>query len=466
MGTECKGKSFRFQDLGKRCVVADFEGGEITSNAGALLLREVERRHGVIAALAECFEDHRAAEMVEHPVRDLVAQRVMGLALGYEDLNDHDDLRRDPALAAAVGKEDPLGGGRVRESERGKALAGKSTLNRLELSAAERDGCKKTPVDAGRARDLFVELFVATAGEPEGPLVLDVDTTMDAVHGSQEGRWFNAFYNEHCYLARYVFCGQWLLSAQLRSAKEHAAAGTVEDLERIVPRLRRAWPEVGIVVRADSAFAREEIMAWCETNGVEYVIGMARNTRLEGMILAEMAVAGRRREETGGAAREFADLRYRTNSSWSRERRVVAKAECTPSGDNPRFVVTSLEAAEVGAGELYERVYCGRGDMENRIKEQQMGLFSDRTSTRRMASNQLRLWFASAAYWLLHLLRETGLKGTSLARAQSWTIQLKLLRIGALVRVSVRRVSIRMAGGCPHQDVFARAWERLAAGGA
>ncbi len=465
MDTECTPESYRFQDLGKLKVVADFLGGTLTSDGGALLLREVESRFGVIEKLAGCFEDRRDPSMTEHPVRDLVAQRVMGLALGYEDLNDHDELRLDPLLATAVGKKDPRGGERVREADRGKALAGKSTLNRLELSAAESDAYKKTPVDAEKMQEAFVELFLETREEEPKRLVLDVDTTVDGLHGRQEGRFFNGFYDQYCYLGRYVFCGPWLLSAQLKSSGEDAAAGAVHDLKRIVKQLRCAWPKVEIWIRADSGFARDEIMDWCEGEpGVEFVIGLARNSRLVGMVEKELEQARERFQETEKAARVFTDLRYRTRTSWSRERRVVAKAECTQLGDNPRFLVTSLPVERIEARLLYEQTYCARGDMENRIKEQQMGLFSDRTSTRRLASNQLRLWFSSAAYWLLQLLRERGLKGTQLARAQCWTIQKKLLKIGARVRVSVRRVAVRMASGYPYQQVFAQTWRHLVEG--
>ena len=463
MKTECKAKSYRFQDLGKRQVVADFEGGRLTSDAGAVLLRQVEERFGVIEQLAACFEDHRDPGLIEHSVRDLVAQRVMALALGYEDLNDHDELRRDPLLALAVGKRDLLGEGRFRERDEGQALAGKSTLNRLELSAVESNQYKKTPVDPEAVERMLVELFIQTR-EPEPQLlILDVDTTCNVVHGQQEGRFFQGYYDEYCYQPRYVFCGPWLLSARLKTAEVESAAGTVEDLERIVTRLREAWPEVEIWVRGDSAFAREEIMHWCEEQtGVHYVLGFARNPKLTGMISEEMEQAHRMREQSDRPARVYRDLRYRTRQSWSRERRVVAKAEYTLAGANPRFLVTSLEAEQIGAAQLYEQTYCARGDMENRIKEQQMGLFSDRTSTGKIKSNQLRLWFSSVAYWLVQLLREVGLKGTMMARAQCWTIRTKLLKIGAQIRVSVRRVAVRMASGCPYQEVFFQACANLA----
>jgi hypothetical protein len=452
--------------LGKRQVVADFKGGRLTSDAGALLLRSVEERFGVIEQLSRCFEDKRDPRWVEHTVRDLVAQRVMGLALGYEDLNDHDELREDPLLAVAVGKRDPLGAERLAEGDQGKALAGKSTLNRLELSAAESDQYKKTPVDGEKVGRLLVDLFIQTREESPQQLILDIDTTCDVVHGKQEGRFFQGFYDEYCYQPRYVFCGPWLLSCTLKTAEVEAAAGAIEDVQSIVRRLREAWPEVRIWVRADSSFARDEIMNWCEQEpGVDYVVGFARNSKLTGMISEELEEARRLRDQSGHSERLYRDLRYRTRESWSRERRVVAKAEYTREGSNPRFLVTSLAKEDFPAEWLYEQIYCARGDMENRIKEQQMGLFSDRTSTRRIKSNQLRLWFSSFAYWLVLLLREVGLKGTRMARAQCWTIRTKLLKIGAQIRVSVRRVWVSMASACPYQDVFALAWRNLNSGG-
>ena len=463
MRTECKTESCRLQDLGRRKVVADFGGGRLTSDAGAVLLREVEGRYGVIEQLAGCVEDHRDPGLIEHSVRDLVAQRVMALALGYEDLNDHDELRQDPMLAVAVGKRDLLGANRSTKRDKGKALAGKSTLNRLELSAAESSEYKKTPVEAENVRRLLIDLFIQTREETPELLILDIDTTCDVVHGQQEGRFFQGFYDEYCYQPRYVFCGPWLLSANLKTAEVEAAAGAVEDLQLIVSRVREVWPEVKIWVRGDSAFARDEIMSWCEKQpGIDYVLGFARNPKLAGMISDAMDQARQLREESGQPARVYQDLRYRTRQSWSRERRVVAKAEYTLSGANPRFLVTSLETDQIGAAQLYEQTYCARGDMENRIKEQQMGLFSDRTSTGKIKSNQLRLWFSSVAYWLVQLLREVGLKGTRMARAQCWTIRTKLLKIGAQIQVSVRRVAVRMASGCPYQDVFFQACANLA----
>lgn len=463
MRTECKGKSYRFQDLGRRKVEADFGGGRLSSDAGGVLLREVEERFRVIEQLAGCFEDQREAGLIEHTVRDLVGQRVMGLALGYEDLNDHDDLRQDPALALAVGKRDLLGEERLVRRDEGKALAGKSTLNRLELSSAERSRYKKTPVDEEAVERLLVDLFIQTREEEPEQLILDMDTTCNVVHGQQEGRFFQGFYDEYCYQPRYVFCGPWLLSARLKTADVESASGAVEDLERIVEQLHDVFPKVKILVRGDSSFARDEIMSWCEERtGVDYVFGFARNPKLAGMISESMEQARKLRDQSGHSARVYQELRYRTRQSWSRERRMIAKAEYTLEGSNPRYLVTSLSVQQNPAAELYEQTYCARGDMENRIKEQQMGLFAHRTSTGKIKSNQLRLWFSAFAYWLLLLLREVGLKGTRMAHAQCWTIRLRLLKIGAQITVSVRRVALRLASACPYQDVFAQAHANLA----
>jgi hypothetical protein len=451
--------------LGSREVRADFDGGDISSDGGALLLRETERLTGIIRQFAACFTDHRKAELTEHTVEALIAQRVYALALGYEDLNDHDDLRRDPLLATVVGKLDPKGQGRRRPRDRGKPLAGKSTLNRLELSPTGADAgsrYKKIPCRIHDVERLFVTLFLQAHSRPPERIVLDLDATDDPIHGHQLGRFFHGYYKGFCYLPLYIFCGDHLLCARLRPADIDAAAGSVKQLQRIVAQVREAWPGVKIVIRGDSGFCREPIMSWCEGDGVDYVLGLAQNTRLKGMIAAEQEQAGVEFERTKEAARVFADLRYRTLESWSRERRVVAKAEHLAKGANPRFVVTSLTADGRAAKPLYEEDYCGRGEMENRIKEQQLHLFADRTSARTMRGNQVRLFFSSIAYVLLEALRRLGLAGTELACAQCQTIRLKLLKIGALVRVTVRKVWVNLSSGCPYAEVFRLAHANLA----
>jgi Transposase DDE domain group 1 len=457
MTTECNASYLDFPMLGSRQILADFDGGHISSDGGALLLRETERLTGIIRQFAACFTDHRNPDLTEHTVEELIAQRVYALALGYEDLNDHDDLRRDPLLATVVGKPDPTGKARHRRCDRGKALAGKSTLNRLELTpvGADKDSrYKKVVCRTHDVERLFVTLFLQAHSRPPERIVLDLDATDDPIHGHPLGRFFHGYYKNFCYLPLYIFCGDHLLCARLRPADIDAAAGSVKHLKRIVAQVREAWPEVKIVIRADSGFCREPIMAWCETDGIDYVLGLAQNTRLKAMIAGEQEQARQEFERTKQAARVFTDLRYRTLDSWSRERRVVAKAEHLAKGANPRFVVTSLTPEGRAARPLYEEDYCGRGEMENRIKEQQLHLFADRTSTATMRANQVRLFCSSIAYVLLSALRRLGLAGTELARAQCQTIRLKLLKIGAWVRVTVRKVWVKMSSGCPYTEVF------------
>jgi hypothetical protein len=467
MKTECTPTQLEFHALGKREVVATTDGGNITSDAGGLLLREVEKRRGIVKGFAQCFEDLRDPELVEHTVEELVAQRVYGLALGYEDLNDHDELRRDPLLAVLVGKNDPQGEDRIRKRDKGKAMAGKSTLNRLELTpedpSEKEQRYKKIVMKPESIDRLFVEVFVQAHDEPPAEIILDVDATDDPLHGNQEGRFFHGYYGNYCYLPLYVFCGEFLLCARLRPSNIDASAGTVEELKRIVGQIRAAWPEVRITLRGDSGFCREEIMAWCEGHGVDYALGFAKNERLKAMIAGELEEVRRGYEATKKAARMFKDLRYETRESWSRERRVVAKAEHLEKGANPRFVVTSIETEHLDAARLYEELYCGRGDMENRIKEQQLWLFADRTSTAKMRANQLRLYFSSVAYLLMQGLRHLGLQGTEMATAQCQTIRLKLLKIGAQIKVSVRKVWVSMAGGYPYYDLFTQVYRNLQA---
>jgi hypothetical protein len=460
METHCNTASLDFPALGRREIVANFDGGDITSDGGALLLRQTEQITAIIRQFAACFTDHRNPSRIEHTVADLVAQRVYGLALGYEDLNDHDDLRCDPLLAAVVGKRDPKGTTRPRGRDRGKALAGTSTLNRLELTpvGADADGRdKKITCQIHEVERLFVTFFLQAHPTPPEHIVLDIDATDDPIHGHQLGRFFHGYYKNYCYLPLYIFCGDHLLCARLRPSDIDGAAGALKQLRQIVAQIRAVWPEVRITIRADSGFCREPLMAWCEQNGVDYILGLAQNTRLVAMIATELEHARQQFEATKQPARIFAELRYQTLETWSRERRVVAKAEHLAKGSNPRFVVTSRAAAARPAQPLYEEDYCGRGEMENRIKEQQLHLFADRTSVGTMRANQIRLFFSSIAYTLLGALRRLGLTGTELARAQCETIRGKLLKIGALVRVTVRRVWVHLASGCPYAEVFRRA---------
>lgn len=467
METDCIGKPIEFQDLGSRKVTGNFDGGDISSDGGSLLLREVEERTHIIEQFAKCFIDHRDQNFVEHSVRDLIAQRVYGITLGYEDLNDHDDLRGDPMLAVLVGKEDPKGEERTRERDRGKALAGKSTLNRLELRPADAkpdERYKKIESDEEAIERFFIEAFIQAHEKAPDVITLDFDATDDPLHGNQEGRFFHGYYDEYCYLPLYVFSGEHLLCAKLRTSDIDGAKGSVEEVARIVKQLRESWPDVRIIVRGDSGFCRENLMVWCEgQERVDYILGLAKNSRLLRAIEEELEEAKRLYEETDKPARVFADFRYQTLESWCRERRVVGKAEHLEKGSNPRFVVTSLSPEEYAARALYEDVYCARGEMENRIKEQQNHLFADRTSSSKMRANQLRLWFSSVAYLLMHSLRRMGLEGTELEKAQCNTIRLKLLKIGALIRVTVRRIWVSLSESYPYMRIFRRVYEKLRA---
>jgi hypothetical protein len=455
MATDCTPHQLEFQGLTRRAVVASFDGGTLSSDGGVLLLAEVDRRLGLLEQFASCFEDHRNPALVEHSVAELVRQRIFALALAYEDLNDHDELRTDPLLAAVVGKADPTGSDRRQEQDRGKPLAGKSTLNRLEWGAVKQDRYRKISLDSEAVDRFLVDVFLAAYQQAPAEIVLDLDATDDPLHGEQEGRFFHGYYGGYCYLPLYIFCGFHVLCARLRESNVDASSGAVGEVERIVARIRQKWPQVRIIVRGDSGFAREELMSWCEGNGVDFVFGLARNRRLQRALGGELTQARARFEEYGNAARVFKDFVYSTKKSWSRQRRVIGKAEHLAKGANPRFLVTSLSSQQWSAQELYEKLYCARGEMENRIKEQQLCLFADRTSTHHLSSNQVRLWFSSVAYVLLNELRRLGLAGTDLAQARCDTIRTKLLKIGAQVKVTVRRIWVHLASSYPYAELFA-----------
>ncbi len=460
MKTECTKKYGSFQALGRREIVADFNGGTITSDGGALLLREVEHRTRILHRFAQCFTDYRDQKRIEHSVLTLVSQRVFGLALGYEDLNDHDHLASDKMLAVVVGKTDPTGMDRKFAKDLGKPLAGKSTLNRLELTpenATSKSPYKKIVLNSVAVDNLLVDVFLESNPEIPDSIILDVDATDDPLHGNQEGKFFHGYYKAYCYLPLYIFCGEHLLCARLQTANNDAAIGTVDEVERIVQRIRQVWPNVKIIVRGDSGFCRENIMTWCEDNDVDFLFGLAKNPRLRNEIVEELALAKALYQCSGKASRIFKDFCYNTLKSWRWHRRVVGKAEHLAKGSNPRFVVTSLKAEEHDAQDLYENVYCARGDMENRIKEQQLMLFADRTSTNKMQSNQVRLYFSSLAYMLVQSLRRLGLAGTEMAKAQCDTIRLKLFKIGARVKVTARKVWISFAEGYPYKKIFTQA---------
>ncbi|MET4205198.1 MULTISPECIES: IS1380 family transposase [unclassified Bradyrhizobium] len=456
MPTECTAELFEFAAIERRSVVGGFDGGAITSDAGALLLGATDGAIQLMRRFAECFVDHRRPGQVEHAVRTLVGQRVFGIALGYEDVIDHDELRHDPVMAVLAGKLE------ARRKDCA-AVAGKSTLNRLELSREIATRYHKIAHEPASIAGLFVTLFLDAYRTAPNEIILDLDATDDPLHGHQEGRFFHGYYDCYCYLPLYVFCGRHLLAAKLRPANIDGSAGAVEEIARIVAQIRERWPQTRIVLRADSGFARDALMTWCEANGIDFIFGLARNARLTRAIGAELVEARDESQATSRPARRFKELTWSTRNSWSRARRVIAKAEWTQGEANPRFIVTSLTAADGDGRRLYEEVYCARGEMENRIKECQMDLFADRTSTGTMQANQLRLWFASMAYVLLDSLRRIALQATELADASCGTIRRKLFKIGALVTISVRRVKFAMASGCPYKAAFATAHRALIA---
>jgi hypothetical protein len=450
--TECTQRGFAFEGHFSRRVVAEFSGDRLTTEGGALLLRQADRKIGLLRRVADCFSDTRQAERVEHELPEMLAQRIYGLALGYEDLNDHEQLRNDPLLALLAGK---------REIE--QPLAGKSTLNRLELTPSGSpltERYHKIGYSPAAIDELLVKIFLEAHARAPKQIVLDLDATDTPLHGKQEGRFFHGYYGHYCYLPLYIFCGDHLLCARLRPSNQDASAGSSTELERIVRQIRARWPKVRIILRADSGFCREELMAWCESRRVDYVFGFARNERLRRKIAGAMREAKREHARTAKPARVFTEFFYRTRNSWSRSRRVVAKAEQIEGKENPRYVVTSLGKSQWLARALYEQLYCARGEMENRIKEQ-LSLFSDRLSTETMRANQLRLYFSSLAYVLLDALRRIALCGTEWAQAQVGTIRLRLLKIAAQVRVSARRIRLCYSSSYPWKPLFAAAWSAL-----
>jgi Transposase DDE domain group 1 len=447
--TECKQESFQFEGHFSRQVTAQFDGGQQTSDAGGLLLRETDRRLNLLTRFAACFVDGRDAQRIDHPVQEMVSQRVYATALGYEDLNDHEHLRHDPLLVVLAGRADT-----------DSALAGKSTLNRLELSEKKPDRYKKIYCDTEAVDRLLVDVFLEAFTKAPDQIVLDLDATDFAIHGRQEGRFFHGFYDHYCYLPLYIFCENQLLGARLRQSNIDGSAGALEEVKRIIGQIRENWPAVRIILRADSGFCRDPLMDWCENNGVDFVFGLARNSRLETILAPQMREAAAQFAKTGQRARIFTEFQYETLDSWTRPRRVIGKAEHTEGKANPRFVVTSLSAESWPPQLLYEDLYCARGDMENRIKEQ-LSLFADRVSAETMQANQLRIYFSAIAYVLVDGLRRLALTGTDMATAQVSTIRLRLLKIGALLRITARRIWISIAASYPHQQLFHHAWTAL-----
>jgi hypothetical protein len=451
--TECTQSSFGFEACGSREIVARFDGGTISSDGGAFLLRQTDKRLHLLPRLAECFLDARNQEQVEHSLLEMLSQRIYGLALGYEDLNDHEQLRTDPVFGILAGRE-----------ELEEPLAGKSTLNRMELGTGTKDRYKKITFWKEAVDELLVKVFLESHLKAPDEIILDVDTTDLPLHGKQEGRFFHGYYDSYCYLPLYIFCGEQVLCARLREANHDASYGSLQEIERIVTQIRAGWPDVKIILRGDSGFCRNELMSWCENHRVDFVFGLARNQRLRKIIGAQMHQATQQWNQTGQPARVFTEFQYKTRKTkkggWERERRVAAKAEHIEGKENPRFVVTSLTKEPWEAKALYEKLYCGRGDMENRIKEQ-FSLFADRVSTETMRANQMRLYLSAIAYVLVSGLRRLGLQATELAEAQVSTIRTKLLKIGAQIRVTVRKVWISMASSYPWQDLYQQVWANL-----
>jgi len=446
--TECSQEVFQFASHFSRRVEAGFTAGQVSSDGGSLLLREVERRIGLIDRLAACFTDRRRPDRIEHRLGEMLAQRIFGLALGYEDLNDHEQLRHDPLMAVLSGK---------REIE--APLAGKSTLNRLELTGGAKR-YHKIDYAPEKVDALLCDLFLESHAAPPEQVVLDLDATGIPLHGHQPERFFHGFYDSYCYLPLYIFAGDQLLCARLRPANRDAAQGALDEVKRIVRQLRARWPRVRIVLRADSGFCRDELMAWCEENQTDFLFGLARNSRLRKIVGKQMHEARMEHERTQKPARVFAEFGYKTKKSWTRERRVVAKAEYLDKGENPRFVVTSLGAESWAARDLYEKLYCARGEMENRIKEQ-MSLFAHRLSTEQMKGNQLRLYLSGLAYTLVEALRRLALHGTEWAQAQVDTIRRKLFKIGAVIRISARRVLLELSSAYPWKHLYTQAFRAL-----
>ncbi|MEK6706076.1 MAG: IS1380 family transposase [Bdellovibrionota bacterium] len=463
--TDCKIDSIEFQAHNHKQVVAQFNGGNITSDAGSILLRQTDQRIGLLKRFAACFSDDRNPELIEHTVLDLVSQRTYGICCGYEDLNDHDDLRHDRLLALLVGKADVEGNDRRRESDQGIALAGKSTLNRLELIpqvSGEYHRYHRISYDPLKVDALMANLFLESFETPPEKIVLDLDTTDDPLHGNQEGRFFNGYYDCYCYTPLYVFCGEHLLLSRIQTANVDGAANAVVEIKQIIEKIRQKWPEVKIVVRGDSGFCREELMTWCEANDVFFLLGMGKNERLLKKAKRQISKSKRRYYGNKQPTRRFATFMYRTQKSWSCSRQVVCKAEHLEKGANPRFVVTNLKGDDFVTPQfLYEKIYCARGDMENRIKEQQMDMFADRTSTAVMRSNQLRMYFSAMAYILMQSLRRIGLQGTDFAKAQCGTLRVKLMKIGAQIKITARRILLSLASACPYAKIFYQAWLNL-----
>jgi len=456
--TECKRERLDFQASEKRRVEAAFDGGHLSSDGGLLFVRELENRVKILKRFAGCFYDHRDPGYVEHPVEDLVKQRVFALACGYEDVNDHDHLNSDVLLALACGKADPEGRSRIRARDRGKALAGKSTMCRMELGGTKKephkDKYKKIVLDFEKAEKLLLDIFEESLKDVPDELVLDLDATDDPLHGNQEGAFFNGYYKAYCYLPLYIFCGDHLLLARLQTSDVDPAKAGMTAIRKTVRELRRRFPKTRLILRGDGGFCREELMDLCESPMMDFVFGLPKNKRLEKLLESAMSESREKFQPDGEAVRTFSEFSYKPLETWEHPRRVIGKAEINDKGENPRFVVTTMKPEKWEPKELYEDFYCARGDMENRIKEQQLGLFGDRLSTSWIKSNQLRLFFSSFAHTLFRALREDGLKGTRMEKAQCWTMRTQLMKIAVRITLSVRRIKISFPTPYPYKEMF------------
>jgi hypothetical protein len=452
--TECNQDRFEFASVqGTRQIVAEFSGGTISSDGGGLRLQETDSKMNWLTRFSQCFMDGRNPDLIEHSVEQMIRQRVFALALGYEDLNDHEQLRQDPLWGVMAGKAQPGT----------EALAGKSTLNRMELGTGMPTRYKKVTFWRASVDQLVVDIFLEAHPAPPQQIVLDIDTTDMALHGNQEGKFYHGYYKQYCYLPLYIFCGDHVLCARLRPSSIGPAVGSRKEVERIVQQIRPRWPEVEIILRGDSGFCSDELLSWCEQNKVDYVVGMARNQRVEGLIAGPLAEAQQQFEATQQPARIFVEFEHETlKGTWSKKRRVVAKAEYIDGKSNPRFLVTSLDPERWERQKLYEELYCARGDRENRIKEQFV-LFADRVSASTLRANQLRIYLSVMAYTLMNGLRRWGLQATTRATAPVGTIRVKLLKIGALIKVTVRKVWVRMASSYPYQALFSQVLQQLRA---
>ncbi len=435
---ECYQRTCQFPRVNRRIVEANFEGGDITSDGGVLLLREADRSVGLSEAIAQALTDSRRAASCNHDLKSLLRQRLYAIALGYEDLNDHDGLRQDVALQTAV--------------ERDQVLASSATLCRFE-NRADRQS-------AWRLHEVLMDQFIASFKRAPKKLILDFDATDDPVHGEQDGRFFHGYYRHYCFLPLYVFCGHQLLVSYLRPSNIDGAKHSGAILSLLVKRLRQVWPKVKIIFRGDGGFCRWKMLRWCDHHDIGYIVGLPKNKRLNRFTASLQDEATACFAATGSKVRWFTELQYAAKS-WDRARRVIAKIEYSEHGVNPRYVVTNLKG---DAQHLYDKVYCARGDMENRIKENQLDMFGGRTSCQRWWPNQFRLLLSALAYTLIEAIRRIALQGTELAKAYVGTIRLKLFKIGAVILKNTRRIRFLLASGCPYKELYFLVAHRLATG--